>query len=396
MFFQWLISLTLGILSGIFTGLIPGLHINLLAALIVEAVFIKIFPIEILLIYIVALSITHTFLDFIPSIYLGAPSEDTIATTLIGHKYLMKGKAHAALDLTNKGSLIAIFSILLVFPFLYWILPKSYLFIQKIIPLVLIWVIGIIIFSENKTRMKTFLIILLAGFLGIVCLNIEINQPLLPLLTGLFSTSTLFYSIKNKTTPPKQELGTFQLPKRNFIKPTLITTLVSPFFSLLPGLGSSQAAIISQKIFRNKTEKQYLILLGSINTLVISTSFLTLYLLNKTRTGAAAAIKQLTEITLPQMKFIFLVILVTGIFAYFITKIISKKVAKNLEKLNYQKISCVVIFLTTVIVILVSGFIGLLILITSTALGIFCQELGQRKSTLMASIMIPTIIYYLI
>ena len=205
----YILSFFLGILTGIITGLIPGLHINLVGVLILSVGIKDIIPLNFLIIYITALSITHTFLDFIPSIYLGAPSEDTVLTTLIGHKFLLKGKGHAAVNLTNKGSLLATFSLIILYPLLYFIIPKTYTFIEKLIPLILIWVIFLMIYSEKNKRKNTSLIILLAGLLGITTLNSNINQPLLPLLTGLFSTSTLILTIKNKTALPKQKLGTF-------------------------------------------------------------------------------------------------------------------------------------------------------------------------------------------
>lgn len=388
------VSFILGVLTGIITGLIPGLHINLIGIFIISLDLGSFFPTSFLLIYISSLAITHTFIDFIPSIYLGAPSEDTVMTTLVGHQFLLRGRGHAAVNLTNKGSLIAIISLILLYPFLYFVIPKGYFLIEKLIPLVLLWVISLIIYSE-KERHKTIFIICLAGFLGFVTLNSQINQPLLPLLTGLFSTSTLLYTIKNKTIIPPQKTGEFILQKREIIKPAIITTLVSPLFSLLPGLGSSQAAIISQKLTREENNKQHLILLGSINTIVVAISFLTLYLLNKTRTGVAATIKQITSLNLNGLGIILLTIILSGILAFFLTNFISKKVANVITKINYTRISIIVIVLTTLIICFVSELGGILILITSTTLGLLCQEMNQKKSILMSSIMIPTI-YHLI
>ena len=386
----YLVSFILGIFTGIITGLVPGLHINLISIILVTFPFSKNIPSHFLIIYFVSLAITHTFLDFIPSIYLGAPSEDTIVSTLVGHKFLLKGKGHAAVDLTNKGSLLAIFILIILYPLFYFILPKVYHFIEKLIPLILIWVILLMIFSE-KNKIKTVAIIFLSAILGIMTLNSNITQPLLPLLTGLFSTSTLLFSIKNKTKIPKQSQGIFHLSKKEFIKPTILTILVSPLFSLLPGLGSSQAAIISQKLLRKRTNKQHLILLGSINTIVIAISFLILYLLNKTRTGIASAMKELVNLRFKEILIILVTIIFTGLISFFLTRYISKKTSQLIGRVNYSKISIIVIILTTLISFWVSGIGGLIILISSTTLGLLCQEMKQKKSILITSIMIPTI-----
>ena len=42
-----------------------------------------------LIIFIVAMSITQSFVDFIPSIYLGAPDEDTVLSTMPGHNLFL-------------------------------------------------------------------------------------------------------------------------------------------------------------------------------------------------------------------------------------------------------------------------------------------------------------------
>ena len=393
MLIGYIISFSLGLLTGMSTGLIPGLHINLIGVILLSLNLQNKIASTHLLVYIVTLAITHTFLDFIPSIYLGAPSEDTVLTTLVGHKFLLKGKGHAAVDLTNKGSILAIFSLIILYPLLYFIIPKSYTFIEKIIPLILLWVIMLMVFSEKNSRKNTLFIIILSGFLGITTMNSSINQPLLPLLTGLFSTSTLLLTIKNKTALPTQKLGIFHIQKKELIKPALLTMFVSPIFSLLPGLGSSQAAIISQKLIKEKSKKQHLILLGSINTIVIAVSFLVLYLINKARTGIADTVKQIIPLSFNELIIIFITILFTGIISFFLTRFISKNVAKNIRRINYTKISFIVIVLTTLIILLVSGFGGIIILLASTALGILCQELSQKKSILMSSIMIPTICY---
>ena len=91
MLLSFIIALALGIIAGTITGLTPGIHINLVAVILVSAsLILPISPI-ILVVFIVAMSITHTFLDFIPSIFLGAPDDDTVLSVLPGHKVTSSG-----------------------------------------------------------------------------------------------------------------------------------------------------------------------------------------------------------------------------------------------------------------------------------------------------------------
>src|SRR5665648_424560 len=100
-----------GFILGIISGLFPGIHTNnfalLLLALAPDAIEMGILPIHIAII-ILANSITHTFLDIIPSIYLGAPDADTALTVLPGHRMLLEGRGPEAVRLSALGSAGAI------------------------------------------------------------------------------------------------------------------------------------------------------------------------------------------------------------------------------------------------------------------------------------------------
>jgi len=90
-------------------------------------------------------------------------------------------------------------------------------------------------------------------------------------------------------------------------KPIIAALLSAPLCSFLPGLGSGQSAIIGNTIIKN-SRKQFMILLGITNTLVMSFSFISLYMIQKTRTGAALAIKEI--IGNPESKHLILIIII--------------------------------------------------------------------------------------
>ena len=82
-----ILAFFIGILAGIFTGLFPGIHVNLVSVFLISispSLLKYTSPIS-LAIFIVSMSITHSFLDFIPSIFLGAPDEDSFLSILPGH-----------------------------------------------------------------------------------------------------------------------------------------------------------------------------------------------------------------------------------------------------------------------------------------------------------------------
>lgn len=398
MILEFLVAVVFGIILGTFTGVTPGVHTNLVSVFLVSisAYFLEIVSPEILVVAITSLAVTHTFIDFVPSIFLGAPDEDTALSVSPGHDFLLKGRGHEAVLLTLIGSSIAIIIFIFIIPVFVFTIDFVYPVILKLIPFILVVVSVFLIFVE-KTKEIAFIVFVLAGFLGIASLNLNIEQPLLPLLTGLFGSSTLVYSIFAKTKVPEQKTTFCFFGKRQLIKPVVATAIVSPICSFLPGLGSSQAAIISSSFFKEKqlSREQFMILLGSINTLVICVSFLTLYFTSKTRTGSASAISQLIQLDFHCLLMIIFAIFLTSIISIPLTIFISKIFAKNIHKINYLVISKFVLFFLVVVVLVFSGFAGFFVFLVSTILGLFCIYVGCRRGFLMGALLIPTILFYL-
>lgn len=397
------IALILGILAGTITGLTPGIHINLVAVLLLGAsgLFIGIQPI-ILVTFIVAMSITHTFIDFIPSIFLGAPDEDTVLSILPGHEFLNKGRAYEAIILTLFGSFAAVIIILiLVLPSIFF-LPKIYPYVQNIMPFILLIASGFLIYFEKKSKIWALFIFLLAGFLGISAFNLPLKEPFLPLLTGLFGASSLVTSIMKKQKIPKQKIEKIKIIKnqtknKSIAKALFASAIASPLCCFLPALGSGQAAVIGSEVFGDLDRKEFLILLGSINTIVMGFSFITLYTVEKARTGAAVAVsKLLTEISLMQLGIILFVILFSGIIAFFLTVFLAKIFSRKISKFNYNKLSLTILILLSIIVFMFSGFLGFLLFIVSASLGLTCIFLGIKRIHLMGSLLVPTILFYLL
>lgn len=393
------IAILLGIIAGTFTGLIPGIHVNLVGVFLVSisAILLNITSPLSLAIFIVALAITHTFIDFIPSILLGCPDTDTELSVLPGHELLKQGKGYEAILLTTYGSISAIFLLILIsIPFIIFKSPiaSGYYFFKPLIPGLLI-LSSLFLISLETHKAKAILSFTLTGILGLCVLNFSaetLSQPLLPLLSGLFGGSMLILSIKNKTQIPKQEISK---PEFNLIRPLIGATLAAPLCSFLPGLGSGQAAIIGNSISK-QDKKGFLVLLGATNTLVMGFSFVSLYLISKTRTGAAVAIQQILKFLSKQSLLILLATtIVVGIIAFFLTIFLAKQLSTKITNINYTKLSIATLIILSLIVILTTGLIGFIILIASTLTGIYCISLGVRRTHMMGCLIIPTVVWYL-
>jgi len=401
MLIEIILALILGILAGTFTGLSPGIHINLVASILVASLgSLANIPLIALVVFIVAMSITHTFLDFIPSIFLGAPEEDSFLSILPGHRMLQEGRGYEAFVITIYGSLTALIIILIFTPLYLLFLPSIFEFAKSSIPYILILISLYLIFRE-KDFVLSLIVFLLAGILGFVTFNLPIKEPLMPLLSGLFGLSSLIISLKTKSKIPKQQiqpLKSIKLGKKEFFKSLAAVLISSPFCAFLPGIGSGHAATIGSEIIQQDT-RGFLFLVGATNTIIMGLSFITIFAINKARSGSAAAINEILQTISSQNLIIILgTIIISGILAAVLGIKISKFCANNINKINYTYITLFTISILIIfnIIFSFSGGLGLLILITSTSLGIFAISSESRRINLMGALIIPTIIYYLI
>jgi len=283
--------------------------------------------------------------------------------------------------------------LILIVPAFLFFVPLFYSFISSMMAFLLIWVSVFLILPE-KNKFGVILVFLLSGFLGVASSGLNLENSLMPLLTGLFGSSTIISSINSRVSVPKQEINKISFRFREIVSPGIATAIVSPVCSFFPGLGSAQAAVIGGR-FVKLSREQFLILLGSINTLVMGVSFVTLYLVGKTRTGSAVAILEVGGLDSSLIIFVGIVVLVSAGFSYFVTLYLGRIFALNVSRFNYSQISLWILAFVTILVFLISGFLGILVFIVSTFLGLFCTSIGVRKGFLMGALLIPTILFYL-
>jgi len=403
MLLEVILALLIGVIAGTLTGLFPGIHINLVAAgllaLIGGAYFSGIAPL-VLVVFVVAMAVTHTFIDFIPSVFLGAPEEDSFLAVLPGHQLLREGKGFEAVVMTLYGSLVSL-GIILVFSVIFvYFLDGFYDFVRVLLPYVLIFVSLYFVFREEEWIL-TGVVFVLAGFLGLFVFNLPVREPLLPLLTGLFGVSSLIISVKDRIAIPKQKvrpLREIKIKRKDLIKGGAAAAVAAPLCSFLPGIGAGHAAVIASEITGDfgRDRKNFLFLVGAINTIVMALSFVTIFVIGRTRTGAAVAVKEiLGEISLGNLFLIVGVVFVSGFLAFFIGVRLARFFSDKISNVDYSKLSIFVIVVLLVVNLFLTNLTGMLVLVTASALGVFCILSRVRRIQLMGALLIPTIVFYL-
>ena len=200
MFSEILIAIFLGCLMGVITGLTPGLHINLVALILlsVSPFLLGYTNVIVVASFIIAMSITHTFTDFISATYLGAPADDTALAVLPAHRLLLKGMGHEAVKLTVIGSLLCLILTIILSPLLIFAVPKIFNYLKNYIGWILLGIVVFMVLREESLDKKfwAFVVVALSGILGLIVLNMpNLKDPLLPMLSGLFGVSVLLLSL---------------------------------------------------------------------------------------------------------------------------------------------------------------------------------------------------------
>ena len=392
------IAVLIGIIGGIFSGLTPGIHTNLLATLLFSmSSFLLVYTSPLILsVLIVSMAITHTLLNVLPAVYLGAPdSEGKILSVLPGHRMLLQGRGYEAIKLTLLGSFLAIIIGILLTPLLLKFLPSLYSSIKSYIGYILVIASLYLVLRERK-KFWAFFIFMLSGVFGLGVLNLNMKEALFPLLSSLFGVAGLLISLKDNVKIPKQIITKIDIPKIEVAKAMGSASIVGTFVSLMPGLGPAQAAIIGSQITK-LTDKGFLVLVGSLETLSMITSFIAIASIQKARNGAVVVISRLMETITEQDLILFLAVaFITGLIAIFLSLGFAKIFSSLITKINYQKLCISIIVLIIGMCFWLSSYTGLFVLFIGSFIGMLPPMIGIGKNHLMGCLLLPVILFFLI
>lgn len=392
------IGIAIGILAGTITGLTPGLHINLVnVGILLIAPLIPLSPFY-LCVFIIAMSVTHTFTDALPSVYLGAPDSDHTLSALPGHKLLLEGKGHAAIACTVIGGLTALTASMILFPLLTYAIiilaPYATIAVSYIIITVILYLL-----SREKNWEKRGIAVccfLLSGMLGSITFSLPLTQPLFPLLSGLFGLSILLPSLTSVAGIPQQHEGTTDTTMRQEAGTGLLAAAMGFFAAFLPGFGASQSAIIGLQMMRKRTPEGFLLLTGGINTGSMVLSLATALAIGKARNGSIVSVVTLIgEITATYAATFLMTGAIAGGIAAMIALYLSRRAAKLLPRLPYRTLMTTIIVAIMVVAFLLDGLGGFILLLVATAIGLFAHLSKCPKHYLLGCLLLPVIIYFL-
>jgi len=396
MLIQIFIALCLGIMVGIFTGITPGIHVNLVAAaLFALSPFLLNYASALsLAVFIIALAVTHSFLDTIPSIYLGAPDEENALSVLPGQRMLLRGEAYQAVKITILGAFAGLIIAICLIPLFILIANKIYPLLKPYLAYLLLGIIAFMILRE-KQKFWSFLLFILSGALGVLTFSIpNLKEPMFPLLSGLFGLSGLLLSFFDNTSIPEQKISKeIDMKIEELVKIICASSIGVFFIQFFPGTGPSQGAVISSQIVKNIKDKGYLALVGAMGTMSVIFSLVTFYTLGKAKDGSIVVISKLMQISFGSFFVLVSTFLTAGSIAVFLVLFLSKKFSKLIVKVNYKVLVLSIIGFIILMGIILNGPIGILVLITSTAIGLIAPLKNIGRNHAMGCLLVPVMIY---
>ncbi len=404
MFSHVLLLGILGMCCGILTGLMPGIHVNTASPL--AASMVSYAGIDVLAAssFICAMSVTHTFIDFIPATLLGVPEAETALAVLPAHKMVLSGRGFEAIRLSGIASLFSVITILILLPIIILMINTLYPLITKTIPLLLI-IFSIITINANKTintKLWAIVIFFISGCYGCVVLfNPWISpDPLFPIFSGFFGISTLILSMKSSTSIPVQNPdGTILMGRRAIFSSCLKGSLAGMLVATIPGVGASQATIVSNVASSNEEgigERQFIATCCSINTANAIFALIVLYLFGKARNGALLHVQSLLD-TLSKSEFsiLFAIMLCASGLSFVVLLQLSQILLKRISSIKYSVVTLVGVGVQLIIIAILSGPTGLLLCTIAFCIGIMPPLLNVNRTTLMAFLLMPVLLTYL-
>jgi len=448
----------LGVLAGVGTGLAPGLHVNNVALLLLasrpafEGAVLFLFPgagpaetVAILSSFVMGTVVGHSFLDFVPSVYLGAPEEKTALAILPGHRLLLAGDGHVAVRLAARGALAGVAaSVALLLPLrLFLGTPfDAYERAKGAIAFILLGIALLLILSEKDRRASrarsscwrqrgiAAAVFLVSGAFGWVLLDTTWltswnwyplgrwsadfgTLVLFPLFTGLFGLSTLVLSSRNRAAVPPQDLSRSPgVRRRGLARGILSGSIAGALVSWLPGLSSGAATALAQVLSRGQGSeaspeslREFMVALGAVSTATAVFTVSVLFIIDRARSGAAVAIRDLNAGPVAswepatQPPGLLLVLLVSAalaaIVAYPVTVACSRLAARRIHRVRYDLLARAVLVVLVALIVILAGAAGLMVAVVAGVLGLVPPVAGVKRVHLMGCLIVPVALLYL-
>jgi len=393
-----LLGTLIGVMLGTISGIIPGVHANTLAGVLLslQVALLSFFSPLVLAGAMFAALITHTFVDSIPSTFLGIPDADTSLAVLPAHALCLEGNGEEAVRIAALGSACAMLIALPLSIICFFLLPALQPYFDWWIGILLIATMGYMIVTSECPGWALALVCV-SGILGIFALRYAFlswhtlagsSAILMPLLTGLFGISVLLTA--SQGIMPEQHFRGIRMEDRTIMKYSALGTVAGVAVGWLPGLSTASAnSVLASFIGYEKNRRTYILATSAANTSNAFIGLAALFALSRMRNGVMVAI---SELPLPTMSELTVIGVLAACAAYGITVVLSRS-ASRFNGIDGGMLNHAVIAFIIILCILLTGPFGVVILILATALGLVPHLVNVPRVFCMGAIIVPVILY---
>ena len=288
-----IIIFSLGVMGGIFAGLVPGIGV-FTTLILLYPLLLELTLVQLLILYIPLASISQ-FIGSVPALYFKIPGESTsFIATEYGHKLFIKGH-HDLIPLTAIGSFVAtILSAVVIFslPYLYESMFYYFLSTKFVFFLILLTGACLIATSKNNWLLSTAMII--AGMvLGNIGFNASTGKffgtfdndwlsygiPLFPFIVALYVLPNIFNldssSVNGKTIDNAYVKSVGNI--KQYISKMLNGSVIGMVAGFVPIIGKI-VGVSASRAFYKKSDKESVIATESSNNSSIFTAMIPLFL----------------------------------------------------------------------------------------------------------------------
>lgn len=379
-----------GCLAGAATGMIPGIHPNTVVFSSLPVYLSSGFDFLSFACLITGISVSHTFHDFLPSIFLGIAEAETALSAVPGAEMAARGKGLEAFRLTVAGGLVSLAVFIAAFLPLWLFLDVFYSLAEPVMEYLLLFFLLFAVFKSRK-EIRAAAVALLSGTLGVLAFRMPLNQDfvLVPVFAGLFAVPALLAVLEGRIRVPEQR-GTGSI-RRKDVRGGAIGFLAGLVSGVVPGVGAATSTASLTPLM--ESEEEFLAAMGAVNTSDLLVSLLALQLIGKARSGTAVALSSIKELDIHLAAFLTGAALVGAGLSSVLALNVSANFCSFLRKLEPLHLVVLAAVPLLLLVYVFTGFAGLLVLFAASCIGVAARECSARAAC-MACLIVPAIMYY--
>ena len=415
----------LGAVVASFMALIPALHIYNVAGLLLYAVSSGRVALEAeaLAFLLLGMITGYAMVNTIPSIFFAAPDESMLFVVLPGQSYLMQQRGYEAVVLVGLGGLGGLAVLAAMTPVATRVIPAIRAILSPHLGWLLWAIIAYLLVSEWpkgsgqipahghlpppwrrwwdgwRSLVAGLVTFLLSGLLGFILLYrspLPVDmayQHLLPAFVGLFAVPWVILNLLARTTLPPQHIGSsVEVSWFHVVQGIASGAAGGLFAAFFPVVTGGVGGLLAGHATAQRDQRVFLIAQGAAKTVYYVGGLLLFFVpgLHLVRGGMAWMIStQYTAYTLDHYLLATAAALLAGVSAFLLSLGFARAVAALCARVGYRAISWATLALLILVVLAVTGPVGLAICAVATGTGLIPALWGARRLNAMGLLLLP-------